>query len=365
MAHESEVSEGGDYKVARIGRQPVIVTRNADDGLVRVMFNRCRHRGSAVCQRDFGNAHHFRCAYHGWTYRSDGSLVGVPFSDGYGPGFEKDKMGLVQVPRVDSYRGFIFACLDPEAPPLEEYLGHSARFLDFIADLPGGIELSAGVHKLEYEGNWKLQLENTIDCYHFSFTHRSWLDILKLRGQPTNFTQNVARNESWRTIDFGGGHAAHEYGPLESYASGQGVANFSSGELLPFNLVIFPNLGFVGAHLRVVTPISATRTQVQLYPMVPRGFDDAQRAEVLRSHEAFYGPSGAGSDDDIEVGFERVMSGLRADATDEDWVLMSRGVDREVVDEATGIRYGRSADELPQRGFYRRWLELVRDGIDG
>ncbi len=364
VAHESEIADGGDYKVARIGRQPVIVSRNADDGTIHVMFNRCRHRGSAVCQREIGNANHFRCAYHGWTYRSDGSLIGVPFADGYGPSFDKSKMGLRHIPRVETYRGFIFACLDANAPPLREYLGHATRFLDYIAALPGGIELSARAHKLEYEGNWKLQLENTIDCYHFSFTHKSWLDILKQRGQQTNFAQNVANNEGWRTIDFGGGHSAHEYGPLESYASGQGVANFSSGELLPFNLVIFPTLGFVGAHLRVVVPISATRTQVYLYPMMPKAFDPAQRAEVLRSHEAFYGASGAGSDDDIEVGFERVMSGLSADATDEDWVLMSRGVDREVVDEATGMRYGRSADELPQRGFYRRWLAHLSEDLD-
>jgi phenylpropionate dioxygenase-like ring-hydroxylating dioxygenase large terminal subunit len=365
VAHESEVAQGGDYKVARIGRQPVIVTRSADDGAVHVMFNRCRHRGSAVCQREFGSANHFRCAYHGWTYRSNGSLVGVPFADGYGPEFDKSKMGLVHVARVEDYRGFIFACLDPEAPPLEEYLGHARPFIDFVANLPGGIELSARAHKLEYEGNWKLQLENTIDCYHFSFTHRSWLDILKARGQQTNFPQNVANNEEWRTIDFGGGHAAHEYGPLERSAAGAGVTNFSTGELLPFNLVIFPNLGFVGSHVRVVNPVSATRTQVLLYPIVPRAFDAAKRAEVLRSHEAFYGAAGAGSDDDIEVGFDRVMGGLQADMTGEDWVLMSRGVGREMVDAATGIRYGRSADELPQRGFYRRWQSLVAGELDG
>jgi len=362
VAHESEIPSGGDYKTARIGRQPVIVSRAPDDASVNVMFNRCRHRGSAVCQREFGNANHFRCAYHGWTYDAAGSLVGVPFPDGYGDDFDKGRMGLVHVPRVESHRGFVFASLDPDVPPLADYLGPAARYLDFIADLPGGVELSARAHKLQYEGNWKLQVENTIDPYHFSFTHKSWLDILKDRtGKPSAWVKNVTTNEAWRTVDLGNGHSAHEYGPLEDYAAGGGVANFSGGELLPFNFIIFPTLSFVGAHLRLVVPISAHRTQVFLYPLMPKDLGDAERAEVLRNHEAFYGPAGAGSTDDIEVGFERVMAGLSATATTEDWILMSRGLEREIHDEAAGITYGRSSDEVPQRGFYRRWSELMAE----
>lgn len=361
VAHESEIADGGDYKTARIGRQPVIVVRAADDGAIHVMFNRCRHRASAVCQREYGNANHFRCAYHGWTYASDGQLVGVPFPDAYSAGFDKSAMGLVHVPRVESHRGFIFGCLDAEAPSLQDYLGHATRFLDFIADLPGGIELSAHAHKLTYRGNWKLQVENTIDPYHFSFTHKSWLDILRERGTPSAWVKNLTSNTSWRTVDLGGGHSAHEYGPLESFSAGEGVANFSAGELLPFNFIVFPTLSFVGAHLRLVVPVSESQTNVFLYPLMPKAFDEVRRAQVLRSHEAFYGSAGAGSADDIEVGFERVTSGLEASATSEDWVLMSRGLHRETVDETTGIRYGRSSDEVPQRGFYRRWLDLLEE----
>ncbi|MEY2532779.1 MAG: hypothetical protein QOF29_689 [bacterium] len=362
VAHESEIANGGDYKTAYIGRQPVVVSRSADDGSIHVMFNRCRHRGSAVCQREYGNANHFRCAYHGWTYASSGELVGVPFPDGYDDGFDKGAMGLVHVPRMEIYRGFVFASLDHDAPALREYLGPAHRYLDFIADLPGGIELSARAQKLTYQGNWKLQVENTIDPYHFSFTHKSWLDIIKDRtGVPSSWVKNLTTNPGWRTVDLGNGHSAHEYGPLEDHINGPagGTANFTGGELLPFNFIVFPTLSFVGAHLRLVVPRSATETRVFLYPLVPKGLSDDKLATVLRNHESFYGPSGAGSADDIEVGFERVMHGLSATATSEDWVLMSRGIEREVIDEATGIRYGRSSDEVPQRGFYRRWMSLM------
>lgn len=364
VAHESEIADGGDYRTARVGLQPVIVTRGPDDGAIHVMFNRCRHRGSAVCQRELGNANHFRCAYHGWTYAASGELIGVPFADGYEPDFDKAAMGLVHLPRVESYRGFIFASLDPGVAPLPEYLGHAASYLDFIADLPGGVELTARAHKLVYGGNWKLQVENTIDPYHFSFTHKSWLDILKDRtGTPSAWVKNVTTNPAWRTIDLGAGHSVHEYGPLEDQVPGEGAGNFSGGELLPFNFIIFPTLSFVGAHLRLVVPLGPDRTQVFLYPLMPKAFGDEQRSVVLRNHEAFYGPAGAGSADDIEVGFERVTSGLGATATSEDWVLMSRGLARETVDEGTGLRYGRSSDEVPQRGFYRRWLELMGEDV--
>jgi phenylpropionate dioxygenase-like ring-hydroxylating dioxygenase large terminal subunit len=360
VAHESEIADGGDYKTAHVGRQPVIVTRGADDGRINVLFNRCRHRGSAVCQRERGNANAFRCAYHGWTYASDGKLIGVPFADGYGESFDKSVMGLVHVPRVEAYKGFVFASLDPDAPALDDYIGHARPYLDFIAGLGDGIELSAHAHKIVYRGNWKLQVENTIDPYHFSFTHKSWLDILKDRsGKPSTWVQDVTTNPGWRGVDLGGGHSVHEYGPLADQEQSHGVG---IGDLLPFNFILFPTLSFVGAHLRLVVPRAVDETAVLLYPIMPAGADAAERSTILRNHEGFYGSSGAGTSDDIEVAFDRVSNGLSATATSEDWVLMSRGLDREVVDEDTGIRVGGSTDEVPQRGFYRRWKELVSDG---
>lgn len=358
VAHESEIPAGGDYKTAHVGLQPVIVSRDADDGTVNVMFNRCRHRGSAVCQRDFGNANVFRCAYHGWTYNSSGRLLGVPFDDGYGSEFDKSVMGLVHVAQVDSYRGFIFANLSQDAPSLADYLGHARRYLDFIGDLgPEGPELCAGGHKLVYRANWKLQIENTIDPYHFSITHQSWLDVLKMRtGTSSPWVKNVRANRLWRGLDLGGGHAVHEYGPLTREVNAHGIG---IGELLPFNLNIFPTLAFVGAHLRLVVPRTADETWVYLYPLLPKGADENTRSRILRDHEIFYGPSGFGSVDDIEVAFSRVNEGLSATATAEDWILMSRGLGREEVDPQTGIRVGHSSDELPQRAYLRHWLEMM------
>src|SRR5262245_29280194 len=146
LAHESEIAQGGDYKATYVGLQPVIVARDLDDGAVRVLFNRCRHRAAIVCQQMYGNASGFRCAYHGWTYNSRGDLVGVPFRQGYGPDFDPQELGLVPVPRVASYRDFLFASLSPEGPSLEEHLGHARPYLDRVADQrPGGIAVRSGV----------------------------------------------------------------------------------------------------------------------------------------------------------------------------------------------------------------------------
>ncbi|KRE38965.1 hypothetical protein ASG73_00940 [Janibacter sp. Soil728] len=364
VGHESEIPEGGDYKTAHIANQPVIVSRSSDDGGISVMFNRCRHRGSAVCQQETGNSNFFRCSYHGWTYSSAGRLVGVPFDDGYGEGFDKSAFGLVHVAKVESYRGFIFASLSDEVPPLEDFLGHARVYLDHISEVgEDGIELSAQGHKVAFRGNWKLQIENTIDPYHFSFTHQSWLDILKDRndGKSSPWVKNVRTNESWRGVNLENGHAVHEYGALEGAKEGDSHA-IAIGDLIPFNLNVFPSLAFVGAHLRLVVPRSVDETWVYLYPIFPKGADEETRNRILRDHEIFYGPSGFGSSDDIEVAFDRVTRGLEATRSSSDFALMRRGLHRETTDPQTGLKVGRSADEVPQRAFLGRWREMMEEG---
>src|SRR5919202_797352 len=107
LGHESQVREAGDYFTTRMGREPVIVTRH-EDRSVRVLVNRCAHRGSMVCAEGRGRAERFVCPYHGWSYDRAGELKAVPFASGYAP--EKlRELRLATAPRVALYRGFIFA----------------------------------------------------------------------------------------------------------------------------------------------------------------------------------------------------------------------------------------------------------------
>src|SRR5436309_688266 len=123
MCHESQVANAGDFFLSYIGEDRVIIVRDKQGGL-NVLLNTCRHRGNAVCRAEEGHATSFMCTYHGWTFDLQGKLVGVPgFKDYYHEDFKREEWGLVRAAHVDSYKGFVFATLDPEAPSLTEFLG--------------------------------------------------------------------------------------------------------------------------------------------------------------------------------------------------------------------------------------------------
>jgi phenylpropionate dioxygenase-like ring-hydroxylating dioxygenase large terminal subunit len=376
VAHASEIPQPGDYKTTTIGRAPVIVTR-AEDGHVHVVYNRCSHRAATVCQDPCGNASYFRCAYHGWTFRNDGSLIGATFSDGYGPDFDKTRFGLTPVARVDSYRGFIFASLAPEGPTLLEHLGHAKEFIDLRCDAApdGELVLRNGTHRYSYPFNWKLQLENGVDAYHGNFVHQGYFSRIPAMSQ----VQFATSRSVGVSVDLGNGHALldsrDDLGDLLGMASGFGPGaeeyrrrllenvgedrfaelQRSTGEAL--NLSVFPNLLLIGVQVRVVFPRAVDYTEIELFPTFLAGAPDEYNEARLRGHEGFYGPAGGGAPDDLEI-FRRVATGMAVPEVE--WVDLSRGLFRERV-EPDGRRVGHVTDEVPQRALYRQWRRHMVD----
>ena len=115
VAHESEIPQDGDYVVRRVLDDSFIITRDSN-GDIRALFNMCLHRGMQVCRAEMGNASNFRCPYHGWTYRNDGRLTGLPFHrEAYGgdDGFPRSNQTLLPAPNLASYNGLIFINMDP------------------------------------------------------------------------------------------------------------------------------------------------------------------------------------------------------------------------------------------------------------
>jgi len=146
LGHESQVRNPGDFFTTRMGNESVIVIRHTN-GTVRVLVNRCAHRGARVCEAATGTARELVCSYHGWTYATDGRLCGVPRAEGYDRTVaETVGGGLARVPRVDAYRGFLFASLAADGPSLLEFLSPlRASFDDFVERAPeGDVEVAGG-----------------------------------------------------------------------------------------------------------------------------------------------------------------------------------------------------------------------------
>ena len=99
VGHESQVKAPGDFFTTYMGRQPVVVARH-EDSAIHVLNNRCGHRGTQVVGESSGNAVNFTCCYHGWKYRTDGSLHSVPLRQGYSQEIDLDDpaFGMVPVP---------------------------------------------------------------------------------------------------------------------------------------------------------------------------------------------------------------------------------------------------------------------------
>jgi benzoate/toluate 1,2-dioxygenase alpha subunit len=374
VAHESEVPNAGDYRTSMIGKQPVIVSRDQDEQL-HVLLNRCLHRGAVVCRSDRGHSNHFRCPYHNWVYNNDGSLVGMAQKSGYPDDFDTSELSLVHVPRVESYRGLIFASLNPDVEPLKERLGRLTWYIDQWCDRSpvGRVKVTEGVHRYVYPGNWKFQTENGCDGYHGNYVHESFVKILHRAGDQKKSDVVRARNEVGG-VNFAKGLQRGD-GMLERRSGMLGTFDYASTEdyqkvivdahgedrlddiLTQRNILIFPNVYLFESHIRVIRPVSVDETIVDNYPTVFEGLPDELNTARLREHERFFGPASFGATDDVEI-FVQSQTGVQAEGAD--WFELSRGMHREEVNEH-GEHIGHSTDETPQRAIYREWFRLMTD----
>jgi ethylbenzene dioxygenase subunit alpha len=173
VAHDTQLPNPGDFLTTFMGEDPVLVIRQ-EDGSIRAFLNACSHRGPLLCMAEEGNAKNFTCPYHGWVFGADGALVQVPRedADGYHYALDKSQWGLRSI-KVESYKGLYFANFDPASPPLIDYLGDFAWYLDAIFDpLPSGVEFLGGTMRQRLKCNWKIAAENIVaDTYHVLAAH--------------------------------------------------------------------------------------------------------------------------------------------------------------------------------------------------
>ena len=176
--HASQAPNPGDFITCEIGGQPLLISRHTD-GEIYVNYNRCAHKGTRIAGEPCGNAGKmFRCPYHGWAYRTDGSLLSVPLRKGYdGTGFEDTAMvrGLAPVKNFRVYRDFIFVKLNDGGPDFEAFFGDSLSTIDNMVDRSpeGRLILEGAPLRYMHRCNWKMLVENQTDTCHPMVAHES------------------------------------------------------------------------------------------------------------------------------------------------------------------------------------------------
>ena len=173
---EEEIPEVGDYVTYDIVDDSIIVVRAAPDRIA-AYFNVCRHRGRQLTE-GCGNAKRLVCPFHAWSWDLDGNNVGVVRKDAWGDGLKADALRLRDV-RVDTWGGWVFVCMDADAPPLRDYLEPAASMLD-------PFELEQMRYRwrqwLHFPCNWKVAIEAFNEGYHVAGTHPQ---LTKYSPKPT------------------------------------------------------------------------------------------------------------------------------------------------------------------------------------
>ncbi len=194
VAHESAIPNANDFEVFRIDTEQVILTRAAD-GSIHAILNVCRHRGAEVCTRQKGNARVFVCPYHAWTYGNDGSLRVARLMP---KDFKREDHGLKTL-HVRVVEGLIFICFADQPLDFSE--------VENLLHATSGQYGWAGAkvaHRETYPvaANWKLAVENYVECYHCGPAHPEYSQTHALE-QPLHMIEALNEAMEARTCALG------------------------------------------------------------------------------------------------------------------------------------------------------------------
>jgi len=390
IGHESQVPNPGDFYSTNINHKvPVVMVRDKDSK-VHVIHNRCGHKGAKVVQQRQGNARGmFRCAYHGWTYRHDGSVFSIPNEEGYeNTGFDINDACYSMQPlaQVESYRGFVFATLSKQAPDLVTWMGGSIDCLDNLCDRApeGELEVAGGVLRYEHDCNWKFILENLNDTMHPMVVHQSVVQSAKdyIKTLPPEAAKQKTEAEiilpfgaSYENFEetgitgfryghhYDGGktsiHADYTVMPEYHEAMVAAYGEERTQEIYSFNThntLYYPSLTIKSAvqNIRVVRPVSVDKFICETWSFRLKGAPDEMLQRTLLYSRLINSVGSMVGPDDLEV-YRRMQEGLESNSAD--WVEMHRQFGRDEVhaDRTTGG----GLSDLDMRTQYQAWKDYM------
>ena len=388
--HESQVPAAGDYYTMHIGREPMVMVRDQNDG-INVLYNRCPHRGVQICGNQRGNTgKSLVCSYHAWTFHLDGKVKAIPLKSGYdGTRMTPDNPDCSMKPaaRVESYRGFVFASLSPDGPDLATFLGDARIAFDDMCDRSpeGEVEVVPVCHRVMQHSNWKFFMENQLDALHPSVTHQSTgiaasrvEQRLKKQGQDvplyyhylSTFASSFDMWDSVQTINMPRGHGVLqaymglrpqdpdtlEYEALMKKSYGEEKAEEYLSRSI-HHVLVYPYLSVQSPlqQLRCLRPVGPDKTLSEIWHFRLKGAPEAIYRRSLWYFNLVNSPATMINADDLE-NWTRGQRGLESQGGD--WVSFHRHYGEDTEKDGV-VLSNNGTSEAVMRSQFRAWSEYM------